>query len=94
MDVDLSVLTVSVCRYCNNWFNQANSEADFNPADLPIDLEKTIENIAIYLKEWYEKNNHTSETNGSLRYSVDLDKSSWERLFAGELAMYKRLKTV
>lgn len=94
MAVDLSNLTISVCSYCNNWFNDSNTEADFNSADLPIGLEKIIENIATYLDEEYEKTARTSETNGSLSYSKNLDMTSWTRLFAWELAPYKRLKTL
>ena len=83
-------LLYEIERHINNYFNQQNkqesTERNYPPAFLEL-----AEKIADYNKN-AEKNGVVKETNFEHSYTVDLDFLSWQKAFARDLSIYKRVK--
>ena len=83
-------------RHCNNYFNPRNdpniTERKYPPAFL--DLACKIEAFLNDESQLEFKSSLTSVNEGGVSISKDVVNNSWIKLFARELAVYKRVKFI
>ena len=79
-------------RHCNNYFNPRNNPGDPQRNYPPAFLELAAQ-IADYKKN-VDKNNITHETNASYNITTDLNYTSWQKAFAREISLYRRVKSL
>ena len=84
----------AVEKYCNNYFNPRNNPNDPKRNYPPAFLE-LVNKIESFLNDEYEsKSSITSYTEGEVSISWNTQNNSWQKLFAPELGIYKRVKFI